>query len=529
MPLSDSVNVSLCNIDLDCQPNQYCSYDDNTMEHKCIPKNKKSLYQGCLNTSKYNEFNQIVSKNEQDKKNMDSCVSFVRNQKNQDGLSYNYMIYKNKKNSFVDMNTVNIYLKCNEELLLVMGLKEFFDYQCDKKQQKCILKPNQTFRSFILSNQQTCGGQLSLDIKYSCENENINGHQNIPIDIHKLNDIHIQLTCPVNVNDNRFQSVCRAAYFDTNDSNPTNTKFLELLDKNISPENCVQPVYKVPRIIQDKHVYQQLKNKSGNKKIREIQMRMAEKENEMNQMKAQELKMKYKLYSKKEIGDEEALKMVEMNKTEYFQQNSSNCNYRIHEHKSIFGGIIEENDVRKYTTPIDGTYYMIEDAQRKACDLHAPMFIWFSNSYPLSNLRSKMFVITPSQLDRIKKDFKMDDWKKWKKVENVHIGVFMDEFTSIKEKFEEYDETYTDTISNLYNKFQTFYEKNVENSDEKINHNQQNLHKIDNKITKITQEIKMNQHEQKVNDQLLRLLYLIFIVLFLIILFYFIYKKYIQP
>ncbi len=534
---NDTVQVNLCKLDSDCSKGNKCAFNEKNMRHQCIPANKKILYQGCLNTKKFNEYNRIESSSQEDTKDMNKCIDFVRRQKKSDGLHYNYMIFKNKIDSFVDLSTINVYLKCNEELLLVMPTKEFFEVKCDDRQQKCVLKPNGTFKTFVHSNAQTCGGRLSLEVEYSCENENIDNTLKIPINPKKMDDIIIDVRCPVNVEDSKFQSKCVAAYFDTDNSNPGVQKYLDLLDKNIEPENCVQPVYKVPMIVSDIDVYQQLMNQKTSKNIQEYNKMLNDKEEEMIQLKMKQLKLKYKKETKRELNDEEARHMVEANKVEYFQDSplmsksktaNGNCTWKIHEHKNPFGVHVEENDIRKYTTPVEGKYYMIEQARNKACDLNASMFLWFSNSYDLSNLRNKLYIITPSQLETIKKDFHAKDWNKWAKVNNVHVGVATTDEELMQEKFDTTMSGLNEQMKTYYNQFMNFFEKTDIHTEEKIIENNQKLNQLQSQIMTLNESIKKNEFEEDVNNQMTMFLSILLAILLVIFLGYYIYMKYLM-
>jgi hypothetical protein len=525
MNQKDTVQISLCKLDGDCKSNELCSFDEKEMRHQCVPNQKKMFYEGCLNTKKYNEFDKIESNSKENHGNMKNCIDFVRQQKNNDGFFYNYMIYKNKKNSFVDLKTIKVHLKCNQELLLVMPVQEFFTRTCDDKQQKCILKPNSAFFAFLDSNRKTCGGKLSLEIEYSCENENLQNKFQIEIPSNKNQQIEIPLTCPVNLQDDRFQSKCIAAYFDTRDSNPSISKYLDLLDKNIEPENCVQPVYRVPRIVTDTDVYQQLLKHKSEKQIDDYNEKIEQKEKEYYRMKAEQLKIKFKKETGKELNDEDALELVSANKTEYFAGSSSNCKWKIHEHKNLFGKMIEENDIRKYTTPLDGNIHMIEQAKNKACELNATMFLWFSNSYELSNLRNKMFVITPSQLKTIHQDFKNEDWETWAKVNNVHVGVLTNDTELMKELFNGQIQTLNDEMKQYYNQFLTYFDKTKIHTTEKVKNNDELLTELDSKITTITQNIKKNEFESSINQQMQMILMSLIFVFLIITVVYYIYQK----
>lgn len=525
--MKGTVQVSLCNTDKDCSQGNYCTFNEETLKHQCLPANQKILYQGCLNTKKFNEFNKIESSSPSDHESFDKCIDFSRRQKNSDGLHYNYMIFKNKINSFVDLNTINVYLKCNGELLLVMPTREFFHMKCNDSQKKCTLTPNDTFRTFVESNSKTCGGNLSLDIEYSCENENIQKTMKTPIDLNNLKAIEISLECPVQVDDSKFQSKCIAAYFDTSNSNPGIQRYLELLDKSIEPQDCVQPVYKVPLQVSDVNVYRQLMEQKTTQNIQEYNKMLNKKEEEMIQMKMKQLKIKFKKETQRELDDEEARHMVEANKVEYFES-KANCNWKIHEHKNPFGVHVEENDIRKYGTQVEGTYRLIEEARNKACELNASMFIWFSNSYDLSNLRNQLFIFTPKQIEEIHKEFNAKDWAKWAKVNNVHVGLLTTEEEITKERFEGTVAEMNQQMAEYYNQFLTFFEQTTIQTSDKVKENDQTLQELDNQLTTLTQDIKKNEFESDINHQMTIFLSIFVFILLIILIGYYVYQNYLH-
>ena len=521
-----TVQVRICNLDNDCLERQFCSFNDKSLKHECIADDKKLLYMGCLNTSKYNEFDKIDSKSTEDHESMKSCIDFVRRQKNKNGFYYNYMVFKNKKNAFVDPNTINVYLKCDKEVLMAMPSKDFFDLKCTDDQKNCVLIPNNTFKSFVKSNKKVCGGKLSLDVEYSCENEDLQNKFNIPFEFKNMNKLKIEIKCPVNLEDSRFQSKCTATYFDTDNSNPGNFKYLDLLDKNVKPEDCVQPVYKVPRIVSDIDVYKQLIEKKKEDDIQDYNKMLDNKEEELNKIRMEKLKIKFKANTGVDLDDEEAHSMVEFNKYEYFQSGSEKpCVWKIHEHKNPFGDYVEENDIRQYGIFVQGKFYMIEEAKQKACELGAYRFIWFSNSYPLENLRNQLYVFTPNKWNEAVKSMSLDDIKKWRNIENVYVGELTTEADIYKEKFEDTQSSLQEAIKKNYNAVLSYIQTNVVNSDEKINTNKQTIKKLDDQITTLTQKIKMNQIKTKVNNEFLLILVIFTVLLIFGALYYYYSQK----
>jgi hypothetical protein len=263
------------------------------------------------------------------------------------------------------------------------------------------------------------------------------------------------------------------------------------------------------------------------KNIQEYNKMLNDKEEEMIQLKMKQLKIKFKKETQRELGDEEARHMVEANKVEYFES-KANCNWKIHEHKNPFGTHVEENDIRKYGTPVEGTYRLIEEARNKACELNASMFIWFSNSYDLSNLRNKLFIFTPSQIDQIHKEFNAKDWAKWAKVNNVHVGMVTSEEEITKERFDNTVAEMNQQMQDYYNQFLTFFEETTIHTSEKVQQNDKKLQTLDSQLTTLTEDIKKNEFETDINNQMTIFLSIFVFILFIIFIGYYVYQNYLQ-
>ncbi len=527
-----TVQTQVCNLDSDCGENKFCSFNSDTLSHECIPKDKKILYQGCLNTDKFNEYDRVESKSKDDQKSLDNCIEFTRRQKNKDGFYYNYMIFKNKKNSFVDVNTINIYLKCNKEVIMVLPSKEFFDMKCSEDQQLCTLIPNKTFEAFVKSNSDHCGGNLSLEIEYGCENENIQTTKHVPIDIKNLKAIKLELKCPIQVNDDRFQSKCIGAYFDNTDSKAGIWKNLELLDKNIPPEDCVQPVYKVPMLVSDIDVYQQLMSYQNQKKVLDYNQELKEKENELKMAKMKFLKQKYKALTKRAIDDEDALSMVEATTTEYFansdvdEEDLPPCDLTYNTYNiSISSSNLSTLEANSIEVKEEVT--SIEKAKSLACELQASAFVWFSQTYNDSQYQKRLFVITPSQVSQIEAATSLDKELNTESTSiTIYYGYLTSELTELERALKSTEEDKNSAIASLYSTFGQFFEDKFIHTDEKIVQNDKNLNNMDNEITKLSQQIQMNQFESEVNNELLTILGWSSLVLLILFVLYYTYKRY---
>tara|TARA_A100001015_G_C14800766_1_gene636840 strand:+ start:267 stop:809 length:543 start_codon:yes stop_codon:yes gene_type:complete len=170
----------ICKNDNECPDNSYCAFDENKMKHYCKNNGKNQLYYGCLEDD-VNNYDSIISNDENNLENINNCINFSRRQINSNSLNHNYMLYKKKKISYVDITTINIYLKCGEKNISVLSLADYFNIECKSDNTNCILKTNKLFRNFVNQNQELCSEQLYLEINYECYNENTNIREIIPV------------------------------------------------------------------------------------------------------------------------------------------------------------------------------------------------------------------------------------------------------------------------------------------------------------------------------------------------------------
>ena len=533
----NTVKVNICNLDTDCKQNEFCAFDEKNMKHYCKSNKNNELYVGCLNTNKYNELNSIESRNEDDVVNIKSCVNFVRKQVNNDNYSYDYMVYKNKINSFVDVNTVNIYLKCGKEVLMVLPPDNFFDVKCINDQKECILKPNDAFKTFVRANNKSCGGKLSLDVEYECDNEKLKNNLNIPFTVNNIDNIQIKLLCPIDLKNEKFQSKCVAAYFDNQNSNPDINDYKELLDKKVKPEDCVLPVYKVPRIVNDLKVYQQVMNKKKEEKIKKFNEELKRKSYEINKLKAEKFMALFEKETGKKISFDDAMTIISneqnndtsIDNNENFQSlgddsEMKQCYWKIYNNFYLFPKV-NLKELNNHATFI-GEYKMIEEVRRKACDLKASCFIWFSNKYPVTDIRNRMYIMTKPELNRFYEKYNhLKDINNLIPTEDVHIGIISNYLDTVYEQYTEQVNTYSNSIDDLFNKFYTFIDQNMMHTDQNINSNDQTINKLNKEISTLTQKIKMNQYEQDVNNNIVYVLGILAVVFFIIIVVTYIYKK----
>lgn len=240
-----------CISDSDCNNDELCSFNDEDNNNYCISNNINDLYYGCINDNVYHNLESIETKSNNDDFNYMKCIDFSRKQYNNEGLEYNYMIYKPKKKTFIDTTNINIYLKCNEEILAVIPYLDYFILECDNKQLNCKLIAKNELLNFIVQNTQNCmdKNKINLEIIYECENEHIKKSKKIYIDLKKYKPIIIYLQCPIDVNNEKFKSKCDALYIDPYNIDKNNYK--EFINMNQSLNNCKNPLFKVPRIIKN--------------------------------------------------------------------------------------------------------------------------------------------------------------------------------------------------------------------------------------------------------------------------------------
>ena len=99
----------LCNDDKQCSNNYMCSFNEKDLNHSCKNLNQNNLYLGCLDKD-YSNFEYISSNENIHHDTFKNCLNFSRKQVNKDGYNHNYLLYKKKKESSIDLSSINIYL-----------------------------------------------------------------------------------------------------------------------------------------------------------------------------------------------------------------------------------------------------------------------------------------------------------------------------------------------------------------------------------------------------------------------------------
>jgi hypothetical protein len=435
----DNINKKICKSDSDCDNNYLCAFDENDLNHYCISNDKNDSYYGCLN-NKDNNFNYIESNILDDKLSYNNCINFTRKQTTKDGLHYNYMLFKPKKNLFVDTTTLNIYLKCEDEILSVIPYNDYFNLKCNNDQEECVLESKDSLLNFIIQNSKNCTKKIYIEITHECENEGLKKIQKIPINIDNYKNIKIDLKCPVDDNNDKFKSKCMAAYFQNNNNLNTN----QYTEKNMvnlkkSLYDCDSPLYKVPRIVNDSNKYKKLKDNLTKNEIKEYDNKINKSIEDLKKLKAEKYIILNKIQTGTTITLDEAFKKIDKISPSKLLKNE-NDNWKLYKDYDAAQYLFNENNnERKREDNIliyYGKVYTIEEAIKVANENNQSFFVWYHNSYELDNFASKLYFIN---IYAIEND--IFDKSNWAINENVTTGIL---------KFEEFG--IFDKVSNTVNK-----------------------------------------------------------------------------
>jgi hypothetical protein len=512
----DNINKTICSSDNDCDKNNICSFNEDDLNHYCINNDKSNLYLGCLNNNIKN-LDYIESKTISDHSDFKNCIDFTRRQKNKDGYLYNYMIYKPKKNIFVDTNTINIYLKCNEEILSVIPYNDYFNLKCDDLQENCVLESNKSLLNFIVQNTKNCNGKIYLEVVYECENEKLKNHEKINIDIDNFNDIKINLRCPVNQEDDKFKSKCDALFFNNDEINEGT------INKSINMYNCNNPVYNIPRIVSDKNIYKKLKDNNTKDEIKNYDNKINQKIEDLKKLKAEKYIKLRKIQTGESITYEEAYQIVNKYSSKKLIDNSS-------EYWTLFNNYdaaqyLYNDKNNSSILKFFGKVYTIDEAKKVADENNQSFFVWYHNSYELDDFASKLYFI---DIYNIEND--LFDKSNWAKNENVTTAILNFETYDNDNDDDNWHETGIGPNTNANSKKITkLINTSIENTEimknkyiellNNIPNYNVNMGVIDNLNSKITtygQAISMNNYETNINNNILIVIFFILAVIFII-------------
>ena len=512
----DNINKTICSSDSDCDKNNICSFNEDDLNHYCINNDKNNLYLGCLN-NEIKDLNYIESKSISDQMNFKNCIDFTRRQKNEEGYLYNYMIYKQKKNIFVDTSTINIYLKCVEEILAVIPYNDYFSLKCDDLQENCILTSNKSLLNFIVQNSQNCNGKIYLEIIYECENERLKNTIKIDIDIDNFNELKIDLKCPVNNENEKFKSKCNAIFLNNNSVND------KTINKNKSMYNCNNPIYTIPRIVHDKNIYKKLKDTSAKNEIKNYDNKINEKIEDLKKLKAEKYIKLRKIQTGENITYEEAYQIVNKYSSKKLIDNSN-------EYWTLFNNYdaaqyLYNDKNNSSILKFFGKVYTIDEAKKVADENNQSFFVWYHNSYDLDNFASKLYFI---DIYNIEND--LFDKSNWAKNENVTTAILNFETYDNDNNDDNWHDTGIDQNDNVKSKKITkLINTSIENTNlmknqylELVNNmpnynvNMSVIDNLNSKITTYGQAISMNNYETNINNKILAVTVFIFSVIFII-------------
>jgi hypothetical protein len=537
----------ICNTDNDCNENTLCSFDETNMDNYCVDNSINSLYYGCMNEN--SSYESIESKSPSNHKNYIDCINFTRKQTNNEGMNYNYMIYRPKRKIFVDLTTINIYLKVNNQIVAVIPYQDYFNISCDESSENCVLESKESIHNFIKKNtmdilRRGSTGKITLEIVYECENEGLKKVQTFDININEYKPLKINMNCPINKDNKLYQSKCEALYIDNN--------AYKSIDDKINMNNCINPLFKVPIIVNDKSKYKKFKNKQTLNEMKQFDEKINEKISDLHKIEAERYVRLKKMVYGENIPYEDALNIV-TNKTAPISRNKWKIFSNMDAIQKLFSYNENEMEILKYY----GKVYTIQEAINIANKNNELFFVWYHNSYELDNYASKLFFVDIFSLDE-----SILNKKEWVKSENVSTGILNfnmenfgggygnefpadpkllfgidpeDDLYDIDHSdyiqggnilgYDIYDST-TDSLDNLSNilkkttinnKIQSEIEETLEDYIlNKKNLNDNIINNINNKLTTYEQAISMNDYESNINNNILLYLTIIFGILFII-------------
>jgi hypothetical protein len=513
----------ICNTDNDCNENSICSFDEKNMENYCIDNSVDNLYYGCFNEK--NNFESIESKSLSNNKNYLDCINFTRKQINEDGLNYNYMIYRPKRKTFVDLKTINIYLKRNNEIISVIPYEDYFNLSCDENNENCILESKEIIHNFIKKNIQDRRGKegkITLEITYECENEGLKRVQIFDINLNEYQPLKIEMKCPIEQNNKIFQSKCESMYVNT-----LNDNLHEYIDDKINMNDCLNPLFKVPVIVNDKSKYKKIKNKKTLNEIKEYDEKINEKIKDVYRIEAERyVRLKKMLYGEN-ISFEEALNIVSNNKV------SSNTNkWKTFSNYDAAQKLFNYNENQVEILKYYGKVYTIQEAMDVANKNNEFFFVWYHNSYELDNYASKLYFIDIFSLDE-----SILNKKEWALSENVSTCVLNfdmekfdggldyihggnkigdDIYNSDKNNLEKLNDILKQ--SSLNSNQQSKIEQTMEDYILNIKNLNNNIIKnLNDKMTTYEQAITMNNYETNVNNNILLYMFITLGILFIVL------------
>jgi len=505
----DLNNNKICLNDTDCTGSDVCAFNKNDLNHYCIKSEKSKLYQGCLINNK--NINYIESKNVDD---MNKCMNFSRRQINDDGFNNNYFIYKPKKKTFVDTTTINIYLKCGNEVLAVIPYDDYFEMKCSDDMQTCRLVSKDKIFNFIKQNIKNtkCRNfdNIYIEYDYLCDNENVRLSQKIKVKENQKFTINI--SCPVNKENEKYQTKCASLFIDEN-------KFKSNVDSSVPFQKCDSPVFVTPYIVSDKSKYEEAKkNKENNEKAR-VEAEINNKAEELTKLKIQKYMREHNVSYKE--AERVINRQTNKNENEWITLIGTDAaSYFLN--SPIYGEMINI-----YDEPVKS----IEEAKEIAERNNEFYFVWYHNNYNNAEYASKLFFINPSKINIFDKKILKKDQDVTTCIYNNQLEGYYNVFDTITDlQLYTFDQAldFIDETAIQTSSINNDVDKIVLNLDVKNELNNNIIKSVDNKITTLEQRVKMTNYETTINDQILNFVYMIlfFVVIIGLITFIYMRRKY---
>ena len=516
-------NIKKCISDSDCDDNNICAFNNNEMGHYCVSNNINDLYYGCIDNN-IKKIDSVESKSNLDHINYKNCINFSRRQHNNEGLEYNYMVFKPKKNAYVDTSTINIYLKCEDEILVIIPYNDYFNLRCDENRENCILESKESLMNFIVQNSTNCNKKLYLEVIYECENEGIKKKEKIPVYLDNFKDIKIKLKCPIDDNNDKFKSKCEAVYINNFDKK---NNINELIDVKKSLYECKNPVYNVPVLTKNINNYKKMKSKYSNLELKDYDNKINEKINDLKKLEAEKYIKLKKIQTGSDVTMEEAYDAVNNYSLDKLV-NSSKEKWKLYNEYDAVQNLFNDNENNNTDNRLIKYYgkaYTIDEAIKIANENEQNFFVWYNNSYELDNFASKLYFIDIYNIDE-------DIYNKtnWVKHESVTTGILKYDIENFTDNTNLEDEKLYDTLMQSINEqnsaneeLKNSYLNVIQNLDIK-NLNNVIIKNLDDKITQYGQSISMNNYETSINNKILivltAILFFIFVIFVVIIVFY---------
>jgi len=514
----------LCNDDNQCLDNYMCSFDEDKLSHSCKNHNQNNLYLGCLDKDIHN-LEYISSNSAEHHSNFKKCLDFSRKQTNKDGYYHNYFLYKKKKESSVDLSSIQILLVAGSNNIATLPIQDYFDTEYYDNNQRCKFTAKKILNNFIETNKINIKEKMFIEISYECYNEINKNKEIISVDDIREN-FSFEISCPKNKNNPDFESKCISFFINENDKEKHHK-----INKKKLLYTCENPLYNTPRIVKDIHVYKKNVFKKNNSEINNYEKQIEEKKNELKNLEAQKYQKIHKINKNKDISLEKALENV--NKLDILKSNDNiERKWKLFRNFDALQNILEDPQYKDAIKPYSTKIYTIEEAMKVANEANESFFVYYHNSFELDQYSSSLYFI-----DIYKMDNNIFDQKTWNNSNNVTTAILNFENYYDNGFYDQQNiQVFKDYISNLlvYQQLMTdelrqMNSKNVDDvnkiNDIVINNLNNNL---DKKITTKNQGIKMNQTEEKMNNYLINILTSIFIgalVLYIFIILYFSSKK----